>query len=78
MVTEQISIFDIEHFELKQKVAVVIPEAKRNDPESYHYLQKFEGQDGVVSKVIEWPSLQYQVLYGSEIACVYHDELIAL
>lgn len=77
---EQISLFDIESdpYELKQRVAVVIPEDKRNDPESFYYLQKFEGRDCEVIKVIDRPSLQYRVSCGAEIAFVYHDELVAL
>lgn len=78
MRSEQISIFDIESFELKQKVAVVIPKDKLNDPESFYYLQEFEGKSGKVSKVIKRPSLQYEVSYEKKTAFVYHDELVAL
>lgn len=77
---EQISLFDFEAdpYELKQKVSVVIPEEKRNDPESFYYLQKFEGKDCKVIKIVEQPSLQYRVSCGEDIAFVYHDELVAL
>ena len=62
-------------FDVGDVVHVVVRCKENDDPESYYYLQGFSGKAGIIQKIIEKPSLQYEVLYGAAIACVYHHEL---
>lgn len=73
----QISIFDVvdsQPFNFGDAVRVVNV-TEDMDVETYHYLQKFESEKGLVLKAIEQPSLQYEVDFNGKLAIVYHHEL---
>ncbi len=76
----QLTIFEVAEpdvipFEIGDMVRITIPDYKRADPESFYYLQDFECERGVITKVVHVPSLQYEVDFDGRIAIVYHDEL---
>lgn len=83
---EQLSIFDlppadnfnkdeIVPYEIEERVSILLNVTEEEDSFSYYYLKDFQGKRGVVKKVILQPRLQYEILFGDRVACVYHEEI---
>ena len=68
-------IVDITAYEVGDRAHVIVPPHKADDIEAYYYLIGFKDKRGIISKVIEKPSLQYEVEVGNLVAHVYQDEL---
>lgn len=67
----------VSRFDTGDRVRIVINVTEDEDVESYFYLKPFENKRGEIMKVISKPTLQYEVLFGKEMAIVYHSELVA-
>ena len=75
----QLSIFEMPietmPFEITDNVRIFISKERQQDVESFYYLNDFKNVRGKVLKVVEVPSLQYEVDFNGKLGIVYHDEL---
>ncbi len=75
----QLTIFDVvdSPFDVGDAVQVVSV-TDDMDAETYFYLPKFQNKKGSILKVIEEPSLQYEIDFDGKFAILYHTELRCL
>lgn len=72
----QLTIFDVvgSHFYIGDTVQTINVKSDM-DAETYFYLQDLQGKQGKISKIIKYPTLQYEVDFDGHIAVVYHTEV---
>lgn len=75
----QLTIFDVDSQPFNFGDAVQVINATDDmEAETFLYLQDLQNKKGLIMKVINRPSLQYEVDFNGKSAMVYHHELEGL